>query len=134
MTIGEVIQQYCQEHKTTYQQFADACGVTKGYISMLVNEKNPKTGKPIRPTIESYQAIANAMGMALDELFARVDDAPVALKLSASDDADEMIKQLENIRRDPDRGKMFRTLMYGDIDEIRRANAILDALAKTRRD
>ena len=79
MTIGEIVSKYCKEHSITFQQFAVKCSLSKGYVSMLINEKNPKTGKPLKPTIETYQNIADGMHMTLDELFEVMDDAPVRL-------------------------------------------------------
>ena len=80
MTIGEMIENYCRNTGTTNQRFAELCGVSKGYISQLINGRNPKTGKPITPTIETYIKIADTMHITLDELFAQIDDAPIALK------------------------------------------------------
>lgn len=77
MKLGEIIKKYCKDNDITYQQFADRCNVSKGYVSMLINRKNNKTGKPIKPTIESYISIAKAMNMTVDELFQIMDDAPV---------------------------------------------------------
>ena len=77
MKLGEIIKKYCKDNDITYQQFADRCNVSKGYVSMLINGKNNKTGKPIKPTIESYISIAKAMNMTVDELFQIMDDAPV---------------------------------------------------------
>lgn len=84
MTIGEIITKYCMEHGISNQQFASICDVSKGYISMLINNKNPRTGKPLRPTIETYQKLAEGMNMTLDDLFEIMDDAPVRLRLNTS--------------------------------------------------
>ena len=58
MNIGELIIEYCEAHGITQSQFARQIGKTKGYISMLVNNRNPKTGKPIEPGIKTYSAIS----------------------------------------------------------------------------
>lgn len=77
MTIGELIQNYCASHGITNQQFAEACHVSKAYISMLVNGKNPKTGKPPVPTVKTYQKIADAMGMTMNDLLSETEkDTP----------------------------------------------------------
>lgn len=80
MTIGELIEQYCRRTGTTNQRFAELCGVSKGYISQLINGRNPTTGRPITPTLETYIKIAEAMGISIDDLFRQIDDVPVALK------------------------------------------------------
>ena len=84
MTIGEMIEDFCKHTGMTNQKFAEKCGVSKGYISQLINGRNPKTGKPITPTIETYIKMAQTMNISLDDLFWQLDDAPIALKTSAS--------------------------------------------------
>lgn len=73
MNIGEVISKYCDDHGMSFRQFADKSGLTSGYISMLVNNRNPKTGKPPVPKIKTYQQIADAMGITLNDLLAQTD-------------------------------------------------------------
>lgn len=79
MTMGEYIRLYTHEHNMSYRKFAKICDVSSGYISMLVNGKNPKTGKPITPDIETYIKFANGMGITLDELFRVIEDSPVRI-------------------------------------------------------
>ena len=79
MRIGEMISDYCNSHGLSFRQFALKCGVTNGYISMLINGANPKTGKPLRPTVETYAKLATGMGMSVNALFETMDDAPVSL-------------------------------------------------------
>jgi hypothetical protein len=59
---------------------------------MLINDKNPRTGKPPIPSLTAYMNVARAMGMTLDELFSTIDDAPVSL--NASDDQQGTMPQL----------------------------------------
>ena len=68
MTVGEVISKYCDTHGISFRQFAEKSGLTSGYVSMLVNNRNPKTGKPPVPKIKTYQQIADAMGITINEL------------------------------------------------------------------
>jgi len=73
MTLGDLIKHYRKEHKLSMQKFADNAKVSKGYISMLENERNPISGKPIVPTIETIKNIALAMGLSSDELVSTLD-------------------------------------------------------------
>lgn len=84
MKIGEIITKYCNDHGLSYRQFALQCGVTNGYISMLINGANPKTGKPLRPTVETYAKLASGMSVDLNELFNMMEDAPVSLAMPAN--------------------------------------------------
>lgn len=68
MNLGELIQQYINEHRMSYREFASLSDLSAGYISMLVNNRNPKSGKPPIPTIRTYNGIAQAMNMSVDAL------------------------------------------------------------------
>ena len=79
MILGELIKKYIDEHSMSYEEFGKTCGISKGYVSMLINNRNPKTGKPPVPKIKTYMAIAQSMNMTLDDLFRLIDDAPVQI-------------------------------------------------------
>lgn len=79
MTLGHIIAEYCDANGMSYRQFARACGLTNGYISMLVNGANPRTGKPLRPGMDTYVKLATGMHMSLDKLFSIMDDSPISL-------------------------------------------------------
>lgn len=92
MRFGKLIQTYIKYNRMTYRQFGDLCRLSPGYLSMLINDKNPRTGKPPIPSLTAYMNVARAMGMTLDELFSTIDDAPVSL--NASDDQQGTMPQL----------------------------------------
>ena len=48
--------------------------LSKGYISMLENNVNPRNNKPISPTLPSIAKIASAMGIELDTLLKMMDN------------------------------------------------------------
>ena len=50
-----------------------------------------------------------------------------------SEEDDQLLRELEAIRRDPERQRLFKRASHSDIDEVRQANAILDALKETKR-
>lgn len=73
MTLGDVIKTYRMEHSLSMDEFAKRSGLSKGYISMLEKNRNPKTGKPIIPSILTYQSVAKAMSTSVDVLMKTVD-------------------------------------------------------------
>ena len=107
MTLGEYISEYIGKHAMSQRQFAINCGLTNGYISMLVSGVNPRTGKPLKPTIDTYMKLANGMGITLDKLFDDIDDNPVRLTLS-EDDEDELWEIREELRRNPEYRSMLK--------------------------
>lgn len=82
MKIGEYINNYLLENQMSQRQFAKQCGLSNGYISMLINNVNPKTGKPMIPSISALLSIANGMGITLDELINNTDDIKVDISVA----------------------------------------------------
>lgn len=74
MFLGDVIKKYRNLHQMSLRSFASKCGLSYTYISMLEKNKDYRTGKPIAPTLESVKAIANGMGMSLDDLLKILDE------------------------------------------------------------
>lgn len=80
MTLGEIIKKYRESREISMQEFADKANLSKGYISMLENNKNPSTGLPITPSLPTLKSIANAMGITFDDLFSIIDpDSEISL-------------------------------------------------------
>lgn len=80
MKIGNIIKEYRINHNLSMQSFADKCGLSKGYISMLEKGKHPQNGKEIIPSIDTVQKIASAMGITVDNLLEAVDsDQPIVV-------------------------------------------------------
>ena len=82
MHIGEYINNYLLTNKISQRQFAKQCGLSNGYISMLINNVNPKTGRPIIPSLSALLSISRAMGITIDDLFDRVDDMLVDISVA----------------------------------------------------
>lgn len=79
MNIGEMIKLYRTKTKLSLRDFAEKCGTSHSYISMLENEKNSKTGEPIVPSLSALQKIAKGLEISLNELISICDDMPVSL-------------------------------------------------------
>lgn len=80
MTLGDIVHDYRIKRGLSMDEFSRRCGLSKGYISMLEKNKNPKSGKPIIPSITTYVNVATAMGLSVDNLMSMVGkDQPVKL-------------------------------------------------------
>lgn len=67
-TLGDVIREYRRKHSISMDVFAKRSGLSKAYISMLERNKNPRTGNPIAPSLETYISVANATGQTVESL------------------------------------------------------------------
>lgn len=74
MTLGQIIRAYREENSMSMDNFAKASGLSKGYISQLENNVNPKTGDPPRPSVETIRKAAKGMFMTFDEVMTNLDD------------------------------------------------------------
>ncbi len=74
MNLGDIIKQFRKENSMSMGQFSEKSGLSKGYISMLENNKNPRNKKPIIPSLETIKQISQAMGISLDTLIKRLDN------------------------------------------------------------
>ena len=73
MKLKDIIIRYREENNMTMQVFADKCGLSKGYVSMLESGLRPQTKQEIKPSLSTYKKIAAGMGISLDELLRMVD-------------------------------------------------------------
>ena len=80
MKLSEIIRKYRADNDMSQREFAKRCGLSNSYISFIENECNPKTGRPMAPTIEQYKKIADGMSITVQDLFESLDvDSPVIL-------------------------------------------------------
>lgn len=79
MKLGDLIRDYREQHHMSQRQFALRCGLSNGYVSMLERGENPKTHKPVTPTLQQMKKLADGLGMTTTDLFGLVDDMPVEL-------------------------------------------------------
>lgn len=75
MNLGEIIKRYREKHGLSMDAFAEKANLSKGYISMLEKNENPRTKKPIVPTLETYSSVAAAMNISLNQLVGMVDSS-----------------------------------------------------------
>ena len=83
MKLSELIVNYRTRMSISQREFSRKCGLSNTYISFLEKENNPKTGKPLIPTLEQYKKIADGMDISVHRLFELLDtDAPVDLRVA----------------------------------------------------
>lgn len=80
MKLGDFVTLYRDSHDLSQRQFANICGLSNGYISMLEKGINPNTGKPLTPTLKQLKKLAQGMSMTLAELFEKCEDMPVDMQ------------------------------------------------------
>ena len=74
MTLGEIIKEYRNKNGVSMEYVANLCGITKGYVAMLERNVNSKTGRPVKPTIETIIKVCNGLHLDFDSVFDMLDD------------------------------------------------------------
>lgn len=95
MTLKDLIVKYREDHDLSQRQFAIACGLSNGYISMLEKGQNPSTKLPVTPTLPKLKQLATGMGMTLTDLLVKVDDMPVELILEDEENK-KLVPEIED--------------------------------------
>ena len=102
MKLSELLIDYRKRMNISQREFSRRCDLSNTYISFIENEKNPKTGKPIIPTLEQYKKLADGMGISVHQLFQQLDDdAPVDLRSSIENPEDVSAGSSAYIPNDP---------------------------------
>ena len=79
MKLKDLLFEYRAVNSLSMEDFAIRCGLTRAYISVLEKGINPRNKKPVVPTLETYDKLATGMNISLEELFSKIEDAPVSL-------------------------------------------------------
>ena len=114
MTLQEFLVEYRKKHGLSQRQFAERCGLSNGYISMLESGKNPASGKPLVPQLPALAKIAAGMNITLTELLAAVDNIPVEIGSSDTVHTSELALTQEEVdlvlayRRSPTKQQAVR--------------------------
>jgi len=97
MTLGEVIKKYREDNDISQREFARMTGLSNSYISQLEMNMNSKNGQPIKPQLETYKAVADAMGITIDALFCMVDDMEISLRKMPAAEGSELDQKIMNL-------------------------------------
>jgi len=68
MTLGEIVWEYRELNNMTMEDFAKKSGLSKGYISMLEKNLNPRNKKPIAPSLLTIRQVSEAISMEIDDV------------------------------------------------------------------
>lgn len=87
MTLGDLVKKYREDNNISMDAFSKKSNLSKGYISMLENNINPRNNKPIAPTLPTIKKIAHGMNMELDTLLKSLSsEQKISLELKEKED------------------------------------------------
>lgn len=121
MKLSEIILEYRSRMQISQREFARRCDLSNSYISFLEKETNPKTGKPMVPTIEQYKKLADGMEISLQRLFEMLDEnSPVNLNIPVSEENDQP--------KNDDVRLLLRGLNRLSPEQVRQAKSVFRAM------
>lgn len=71
--LGNIITDFMNDHDLSTRDFAKLAGISHTYVSKLQSGVDPRSGKPIEPTLDVFQKLATAMNMTLDSLLKKME-------------------------------------------------------------
>lgn len=76
MKLGDIILNYRNSFtpKMSQRDFAKKCGLSHTYIAALEKNIDPRTGKPIAPTLDTVKYVSKAMDLTIEQLLKMLDD------------------------------------------------------------
>lgn len=119
-SFSETLRRIRFERHMTQDEFAALLGTTKQNISRY------ESGA-VSPKISTAQAIADKLGISLAELNGQDASAQVSQD-------DELWTLREEMRRDPERRRLFKLAAHATLDDVKAADALLNALKATNPD
>lgn len=76
MTVGDFVKAYRKQHGLSQRQFAEMCGLSNGYVSMLEANKSPRTGEPIEVSLMTLRQIAEAINLTVSDIIRTINPDP----------------------------------------------------------
>lgn len=76
MTLGDIILNYRNSFspKMSQRDFAKKCGLSHTYIAALEKNIDPRTNKPIAPTLDTVKYVSQGIGISIEEILKMLDD------------------------------------------------------------
>ncbi len=109
--LGQYIKKKREEKNMALRPFAEMCDLSHAYIDKLEKGVDPRTGKPVIPTIDTLQKISQALNCPLEELLKqggyieKKDEVESELDLTLEEQ-----QLLEKIKSDPELSILFHDL------------------------
>lgn len=92
--IGEFIRKYRGE--MSLREFADKCGISHTHLDSIEKGIDPRTGKPVRVTVDTLKKIASTMGMSINDLL--IESGDVKIEDLRFDNANISENRIDNIK------------------------------------
>lgn len=66
--LGNFLKQKLTEMNMSERELSTYCGISHSYLNQLIKGKNPRTNKPISPTLETIKKLSNGLKIPITRL------------------------------------------------------------------
>lgn len=84
--LGNIIKEFRESNSYSLREFSKICGISHTYIDKLEKGVDPRSGKPVEPTLDTLEKIAQSMNMTLETLLSKIGKINIKRTQSDNDD------------------------------------------------
>lgn len=133
--LGDIIKEYRLDHDLSLREFSKKCGLSHTYIDKLEKGVDPRSQKPVEPTLDALEKISVAIDLSLDELLTLLGKINANSKVDINKNEKNVEELLEDTMAQilDQKGLMLNGQIVDDDDLVLLRNAIKNGieLAKT---
>lgn len=133
--LGDIIKEYRLDHDLSLREFSKKCGLSHTYIDKLEKGVDPRSQKPVEPTLDALEKISAAIDLSLDELLTLLGKINANSKVDINRNEKNVEELLEDTMAQilDQKGLMLNGQIVDDDDLVLLRNAIKNGieLAKT---
>ncbi|AUN14076.1 helix-turn-helix domain-containing protein [Paraclostridium sordellii] len=134
-SLGDIIKKYRLDNDLSLREFSKKCGLSHTYIDKLEKGVDPRSQKPVEPTLDALEKISTAINLSLDELLTMLGKINSDNKVILNDQEKDVEQLLEETMSQilDQKGLMLNGQIVDDNDLVLLRNAIRNGieLAKT---
>lgn len=116
MRIADIVSKYRENNRYSQRAFAEKCGLSNGYISIIEKNMHPSTGKPPVFTYQTLKKLAFGLDMSVNDLVAMADDMDIDVSESQQPGGTEIV--MVNKPSDSMETADVRKFLHNLIDEL----------------
>lgn len=134
-SLGDIIKKYRLDNDLSLREFSKKCGLSHTYIDKLEKGVDPRSQKPVEPTLDALEKISTAINLSLDELLTMLGKINLDNKVILNNQEKDVEQLLEETMSHilDQKGLMLNGQIVDDNDLVLLKNAIKNGieLAKT---
>lgn len=134
-SLGDIIKKYRLDNDLSLREFSKKCGLSHTYIDKLEKGVDPRSQKPVEPTLDALEKISTAINLSLDELLTMLGKINSDNKVILNDQEKDVEQLLEETMSQilDQKGLMLNGQIVDNNDLVLLRNAIRNGieLAKT---